>query len=422
MNKLYPILFLLIILISFGVIACDPTDDGGDGGDSGDSGDSGDGGDIGLGEPGIYMTGHSYDGSNFRATYWRLDHGSTTPDTIYINEVTAIQQAAYGKGILPTEEATYINGFYWNDDIQRYVPAYWEYKDDTSTMVELINDDTGDYKTYGIDFDGTNLYIAGRSKSVWDYNPLYFEVTEDAINMTSFLDRAVTGGEAFSIFMDKGTVYAAGYARADGTDTQPPKAVYWIDDGSSISQVDLTDGTLDAKASSIYVYNGNVYVTGYYENASGIEVGAYWIDEGADGQNITKIDLTDGVNDGGASTICVYEDNIYVLGAYGGESGGFVGGTYAQGAFWKNSITGDDASLQIYDIQANMRLADGKALVLIDGDVYMVGTYAPTAGGTEIAAFWLDEGADGTGISKVDLTTGNNDDAFGNAIFVVPQQ
>ncbi len=98
------------------------------------------------------------------------------------------------------------------------------------------------------------------------------------------------------------TVYTAGYY-SNGTHDI---AAYWIDDAKN----DLTDGSVDARANSIFLYGSDVYVTGY-EGSTGNEVACYW-------KNGTKTKefTTDSPEKGEAESIWVNATGVYVSGYY----------------------------------------------------------------------------------------------------------
>ncbi len=393
MKKL--IIFIAIISIAFGLSCTNPSD----GGDAGDPG----------APPEVYITGHSYDGIEFYSTYWHFTPDTGDVETTYLNDVS--DTPGYGKSIYADTDNVYVVGHYFYETESNYIGAYWKYNGADITQVPL-NDGTTSYKAFDLQPNGDDMYIIGREKDIWDYEAVYWKVdASDNVEQYSLTDGTVTTAEGHSIFVDGSTIYGAGYDRASAE----KKAVYWKvtgGAGGTVTQVDLTDGTTDAEAYSIWVDSGNVYVAGYYTNASDVEVAAYWIDEGADGSGITKIDLSSGVADkeGVAGDIMVYGSDVYIYGGYNGSSGS-VATSYTMGALWKNSVTGDGSSVETTDLSPNMRVAEGRAISILNDVIYLAGTYIGTM---ETAAVWV---IDGTDITKTDLTSPPND-GFANGIFV----
>jgi hypothetical protein len=209
-------------------------------------------------------------------------------------------------------------------------------------------------------------------------------------------------------------------------------AAYW----KNGQRVDLTDGTTtDARANAVYVYNGDVYVAGYYNDGSN-DVAAYW-------KNGVKIkDFTTGSEDRGeAQAIWADASGVYVSGYY--EKTGlktvwywdgsehtlladnndaalpslFVkgGDVYTAGhqydaslqyiaTYWKNEGTtdSDDTSSHAYDI-----------FVTGNDDVYIAGDYYPGSGSVLVACYWENDITSETG-----LPTGTTEESRATSVFV----
>ena len=89
-----------------------------------------------------------------------------------------------------------------------------------------------------------------------------------------------------------GKIYASGYEHVNGKDN----ATIWIDGVAN----HLTDGTKNAAAESLFIHNNNVYVAGYEVNENGdVGIIKVW-------KNGQEIVLTDG-------TMYAYATGIYVV-------------------------------------------------------------------------------------------------------------
>lgn len=139
-------------------------------------------------------------------------------------------------------------------------------------------------------------------------------------------------------------VYVAGYAGNRAVNV----AMYWK---NGLPQA-LTDGTRNAKALSVYVADGDVYVAGGQSNVSGVDVATYW-------KNGVEVALTDGTADAMAESIVVSGSDVYVAGYQSLPSQGGDVITY-----WKNGIaiplTGPS-------------YGEARSITISGNDVYVVG-------------------------------------------------
>ena len=101
-------------------------------------------------------------------------------------------------------------------------------------------------------------------------------------------------------------VYVAGFYY-DGTNY---RAAYWKDDGNSITRVVLDDlaFTSDSEASDIIVdANGIVYVSGYYNANSAV----YWTDDGGSVSGTIDLPVTATIQGDGDIRGCGWELSTY---------------------------------------------------------------------------------------------------------------
>ena len=111
-------------------------------------------------------------------------------------------------------------------------------------------------------------------------------------------------------------IYAAGY-ESNGTHTI---AKYWKNGAA----VNLSSGSADAEASSIFVSGADVYVCGWEQQGAN-KVAKYW-------KNGVLTNLTDGTFDAIATGITVYNGDVYVSGFEGSAS------SLQQARYWKNGV------------------------------------------------------------------------------------
>jgi len=190
------------------------------------------------------------------------------------------------------------------------------------------------------------------------------------------IPQALTDGtrsaKALSVYVAGGDVYVAGgQSSANGPDV----ATYWKN-GVAVA---LTDGTTDAMAESIVVSGGDIYVAGYQTQASGGDVITYW-------KNGVAVPLT-GPSNGEARSIAVSGNDVYVV--------GWTTDTieYAPNMFltapvaklWKNGVL-----TPLNDLATTNAVAE--SVVVSGSDVYVAGYAAPTlyTAGSEpwTAQFW----------------------------------
>ena len=145
------------------------------------------------------------------------------------------------------------------------------------------------------------------------------------------------------------TVLVAGY-ESNGTYNV---AKYWIDG----QEIELSDGTRDASANSIFVSNNNIYTAGSDSGA------VYW-------KNNSEIRLSG--ND--ASCIFVSGNDVYIAGTRDSKA-----------VYWKN---GTEVALEKTNVYGDFSNASASSIFISGNDVYAAGYDGPNAvywkNGTEV--------------------------------------
>ncbi|MEL7268494.1 MAG: IPT/TIG domain-containing protein [Bacteroidota bacterium] len=156
----------------------------------------------------------------------------------------------------------------------------------------------------GIFRDGNKTYIVGRDGNngvIWENGVQKLLEKPNEFSLTN----------PSSVVVEGNTTYVSGYGQNLDNDQFP---VVWID--GLLSYLSFSEGTTE----SIFSYNGDIYVAGRIQNQEGIRVACYW-------KNGEIVYLTDGSNDAYAYDVFIFENDVYVAGF-----------TDNQAVIWKNGI------------------------------------------------------------------------------------
>jgi hypothetical protein len=177
---------------------------------------------------------------------------------------------------------------------------------------------------------------------------------------------------------DEFTIYIAGQYEPE--QFEPIIVAYWTYDGTDITKYDITDGSVDGAAEAIYVEGNNVYIVGELENAGGKKVATLWID---DGSNITTVSLSDPAGTEHAYVKDVYYDGTLV------HAVGYVDPDKKIATYWTyngtdvttTDLTDGTENCYAYSIDIN-----DSGIVYIGGRVYSATVY-------NTAVLWEIDGA-----------------------------
>jgi hypothetical protein len=122
----------------------------------------------------------------------------------------------------------------------------------------------------------------------------------------------------------------------------------------------LLYGDTAAEATDIVVSGSNVYVSGYYTNASGKSVACYWKND-----STGRVDLYDSATmHGRADGIAVSGSDVYAAG-YSND----LDGNTKRACYWKNNAAGQ-VKLDV------LHYSQGYAVAVSGADVYVAGYYS----------------------------------------------
>lgn len=227
---------------------------------------------------------------------------------------------------------------------------------------------------YSMCTSGNDIYIAGYEKN--SSNKSVAKIWKNSI--ATALTDGTKSAVGYSVFVNGNDVYVAGYEESNivnAAGTYNKIAKCWKDGVAT----NLTDGTNESVAKSIFVNNGNVYVVGYQWQGSKY-IAMLWI-------NAKATNLSDGTNFAMANSVFVSGNNVYVAGYDGGSA-----------KLWLNGIE----STLTGGVNANS--------VIVNGNGVFVAGAGNSSNNVSVAKFWKD------GVAT-SLSNGNSA-ASSNSIFV----
>jgi len=182
------------------------------------------------------------------------------------------QKLTYGSwvealSIFVSSDDVYVVGFEYNS-FTTAIAKFWK-----NGVVQNLTDGTFLAQAHSVFADGNDIYIAGYEGD----SPIILKTTNPVGTIESNLYRSTALKTGVAKLWKNGVVQ------------------------------DLTDGTREACAYSVYVYGNDVYVAGFEFNAQNTHVAKYW-------KNGVAQDLTDGTNNAHAHSIYVSNNDVYVVG------------------------------------------------------------------------------------------------------------
>jgi hypothetical protein len=239
----------------------------------------------------VYVAGYFTNTSgNEAAGYWK----NGTVEELYSDTVGT--NNARANGIFVDGTDVYVAGYYIEGGVRK--ACYW--KNNSAGRTDLYT--TANSEALDIYYDGTDVYAAGYYDNTANDVSCYWK--NDDTNKTDLYD--TDDSRASSIYVDGSDVYAAGYY-VDGA----INACYWQNTGASRTYL----SSASAFAESIVVSGADVYVAGYYRNGINNFVACYWRNNSAGLVDLYNDSTTVG-NLARAYSIFVFSGDVYAAGYY----------------------------------------------------------------------------------------------------------
>ncbi len=285
---------------------------------------------------------------------WKWD-GSTSTDIAFLDPNSGDDEATLW-GVTVTNDNIFVVGettypAVGEDQGKMWIVPTSSFDIGSATLVD-ITDGSADADLRGITHDSSgNIYIAGNQKGAEDI--AYYWKVEDPSGtpvITEYqLGDGITDSYGDEIMVVNGTVYISG-SETDSSDDD--YNAYWTNPASATDTSAVTKVTFGSPGATAALWipldismdvidNGggeDVYVTGTYENTSGNDVIAYWVDYGADGTDIQEHIIYDPGSDNlycSPKGIFVHGNDVYLTGHYDNIYGQYVG------YLWKHNIATD---------------------------------------------------------------------------------
>lgn len=267
-------------------------------------------------------------------------------------------------------KSVYVSGAYQSTGAIVMKAAYW--KDGVMTTLTASKNAIA----YAVFVKDADVYVAGMCEGDTENFACYWKNGD----VTMLSASGITSSVARSIFIDdSNNVYVAGSCN-NGTNEV---ACYWTN-GTAVK---LTDGTQDAVAFSLFVYEGNVYVAGVNYNNEG----GYWIN---DATHFTGLE-----DSNGAYSVKVKDGVVYVSG------GADTGLSETQAAYWRDGV-------QVLLTDGSTNAVAPSLSISESSSVYIAGLEGAT---WDEPVYWKDTKASKTGLSLDPYFLGNMN-AFASAV------
>jgi len=272
----------------------------------------------------VYLSGTCTDAHNNKACYWK--NGERT----YLKNKAADDYIqTFGNGIYVANNNVYVAGsIAYLGDSQHNTAAYWV--DNTASCTEISTKTvaTADATSIFAYTAGGHIYVGGMETTgdlTSDDNASYWD-NDTLVTLPS-------KGYITSIYASGGQLYSVGYE----TSVEKTSAIYYA--GNQKQTLALPSNALSSKATGVYVYGSDVYISGVYDTAASTDpslatgwITCYW-------KNGVRVDIPVPNAEGDyayTSGIFVKNNDVYVSGGYDSATSRKMIACY-----WKNGTKTD---------------------------------------------------------------------------------
>ena len=166
--------------------------------------------------------------------------------------------------------------------------------------------DTGGTVSSG---DTVTVYIPGTTNG---HEACYW-VNNDQITLNHPGSATKSVGKYITVF--QGDIYVAGYYREDSGGSTKDYACYWVNDGAPVT-LPVTGTLKNSSTTGIAVSDDGIYIAGYYSNESDSKL-CYWVDKGTGPVEIPLTVSEGSIYSSETSGIAVAADGkVYIAGYY----------------------------------------------------------------------------------------------------------
>ena len=290
----------------------------------------------------------SYSGRDVYVTTYEFPNGGGSTDVkLWKNGVSKdVSGINYVTSVYATDDDVYIAGF------GLWYAALWK-----NGEVQMLSNYQSAASSVFV--SGDDVYVAGN-----EYQILTDGQGEPPIIVMYSRNKAVTLPDNRNCYMG----YHLSTQTETGVKSSSEETLY-----TSVAKLwkngeaqDLTDGTYDATAKSVYVSGEDVYVAGRECNEKNIPVAKLW-------KNGEAQDLTDGNHEAWANSVFVLGDDVYVAGWE------YIAEEKRVAKLWKNG--------KVIYLTDGTRDGWANSVFVSGNDVYVVGTERNTFG-WEVAKLW----------------------------------
>ncbi len=316
----------------------------------------------------VYIAGTELNSNEiYVAKYWK---------NLEAHDVTDGTFNAMARSIFVTGNDLFVAGYEKNEK-NKTVAKYWK----NNIPIDLTDGDRNAWAN-AIFVSGTDIYVAG-----WEDGPNGNCTAKFWKNGAPFiLSDAGTNAQAHSLFVQSNDVYVVGFKEktvyANYKLVTNKCAVLW----KNGIEYELTDGSREANATSVYISGNDVYICGY-EGEGLLTYPKCW-------KNQDEIKIDTDTKHGKMNSICVDTNNIFAVGTSNNKNCTIL---------WKNNT-------EIALPNTSGRNSFGTSIFVLDNDVY-ISEYAYNKNYVATARFWKNN-------DVYPLSTGIKN-AFAYSIYVV---